>query len=193
MALQIETYDNETEYTIKISNVQTTADRERIRRVIAAFNGVQNEYTEYFYDINNIEEETVEELIEESVGTLYLIPEGIYKDSTIQDAYERNGHYALSYIMLNCLHMKSIKREERESLLEEAIRFALPRIRRRDISFSTFLEVYGKFIANKTPGPEKELRDWLEYPENEQEIVYRELVEHMAERMENQLKKGQEQ
>lgn len=184
MSLQLLVNENGTEYNITIKNVFTANDRERIEHIIAAFNGMINEYTDYFiYDDPEIPDMETDN----AVGTLNLIPEGCYEGMNIQEAYEENGHYALAYIMLKCNKMERISEEKKQMLMEETIQFAIPLIRRQEITFERFLKVYGKFLENKAPGKDKTVYDWLTVPEEEQKIAYNALVDNLTSRMESKI------
>ena len=172
-----------TDCRIVIHHVESDQDLDRITAILDAYRGALNEFSDYFcyfYDDDPYEPDS-------SIGSRNIIPEGPYKGYTLQDIYSLNGHYSLSALLQTVRKMKHPSPEKLADLYEEAIRFTVPLIRRKEIDLDDFIHAYKPFLKGKGPTPEGDVEDWLKVPPDQQAIAYNELVDNITRRMENSL------
>ena len=173
--------------------------REEEDEVIVVFHGIENEEDKerigkWVNRLVNQEDEDDgledEELFyDPSIGTRCIIPEGKYRGLTIEDAYNKHGHYALSRLLQDTLKMKFPSFDLNVELYKECVYFTIPYLRQKDIELSDFIQIYRQLLKEKTPGAGKEVEDWLEFDEAEQEFIYDQLVSDMVKRMKESVRK----
>ena len=176
--VDVDLYQEEQDYYVVFHRIQSEGQKERIREWVDTLRGISTSFSEYMF-INDMDKEEDETM----TGTLSIIPEGKYSGLTIDDAYNMNGHYSLSDILLNAKSMKSVTQEEAEHLYREAVEYTIPLLKDQEISFEDFLAAYKPFLKRYTPGEGKPLEDWLLLPQKEQAVAYEEMISKMIERM----------
>lgn len=172
---------------ITIKNVRNENDRTRIRALVSAFLGVQNEYSDWFDDIGEVDD--TESTEENLIGTLNIVPEGKFIGHTVQDVYCLYGHESLVALLLQINKMTSIDQTKKNDLYRETVQFAIPVIRRKEVDLEGFAEAYAPFLVRKIDGVIGTVEDWLKQPEDRQDEIYDTIIDSIIERMEASLEK----
>lgn len=181
--VDVDMYKEDQDYHVIFHHIETPEQRKRIKEWVNTLRGISTSFSEYLF-INDMDEDPdTDDSDINMAGTISIIPEGRYRGLTIEDAYNINGHYSLSEILLNVKKMKSISEEEADSIYREAVEYTIPLLKEKDIEFEDFLAAYKPFLKQYVPGEGKPLEDWLLLTPGEQEIAYDEMVNKIIERM----------
>lgn len=192
--VDVDMYQDENDLFVVFHDVETKDLKDRIREWVNALRGVCTTFSDYIF-LNDLDEDKEDkDPFEEPnmTGTISIIPEGRYRGNTIEDAYNMNGHYSLSEILLTVKKMQSITPEERETIYREAVEYTVPLLKERDIEFEDFLSAYKPFLKKYTPGEGKQYEDWLKLTPAEQEFAYEKMTNEIVGRMLKSIEKQPE-
>ena len=179
--VNVEMHSEGNDFFVVFHDIETEEQKNRIKDWVNTLRGVSTSFSEYMF-VDDMDEER-EEDEDDRTGTVSIIPDGKYAGSTIDDAYNMNGHYSLADILLNVKKMKNATPEELDAIYEEAVRYTIPLIRDKEIEFDDFIAAYKPFLKNYVPAEGKTVEDWLTLPPAEQDVAYDEMINKIVERM----------
>jgi len=185
--VNVEMHSEGNDFFVVFHDIETEEQKNRIKDWVNTLRGVSTSFSEYMF-VDDMDEEC-EEDEDDRTGTVSIIPDGKYAGSTIDDAYNMNGHYSLADILLNVKKMKNATPEELDAIYEEAVRYTIPLIRDKEIEFDDFIAAYKPFLKNYVPAEGKTVEDWLTLPPAEQDIAYDEMINKIVERMYKSIQK----
>ncbi len=188
--VNVEMYSEKTDIYVVFHDVEDEKQKEQIKEWVDNLRGISDSFSRYMFveDLDKMDDDN-EDDYDDSIGTQSIIPEGKYKGMTIDDAYNMYGHYSLVEIMLSIRKMKSISKEENDSLYKEVILYAVRLIRQKETTFANFIDAYKVFLKDQLPQGGEKLEDWLKLPVEEQRVAYDALADQIVERMMNSLQK----
>lgn len=180
--VNVEMHSEGNDFFVVFHDIETESQKNMIKDWVNTLRGVSTSFSTYMF-VDDTDEDDEEEKEDDRTGTMSIIPDGKYAGSTIDDAYNMNGHYSLADILINVKKMKNATPEELDAIYEEAVRYTIPLIRDKEIEFEDFIAAYKPFLKSYVPAEGKTVEDWLSLPEAEQNIAYDEMINKIVERM----------
>ena len=186
--VDVEMYSEEDNYFVVFHNIDTEEQKQRIKDWVNTLRGVSTNFSEYLF-VNDIDNDDTDPYEDGTAlgGSNLIIPDGRYAGLTIEDAYNINGHYSLSNLLLTVHKMHNATEEEIGDLYKELVEYSIRLIKDKEIDFDDFIDAYRPFIKQYTPGEGKTIDDWLKMSTAERRVAYDEIVNKMIERMLNSI------
>jgi len=161
------------------------------------------ELADAFEDVSDIvEPEPLQESKEESPGVVLdrteilgngaklIIPDGVFKGKTVQQAYDEQWIYALAYLLLNAKKLQGMTHEDQELLYRYTVLFTKGAFEEIEDSsddvhdtFAAILEAFEVFLRKELKKIGKTAQELLALPEREMYMQMVDIIDGLIDRM----------